>query len=415
MIGLLAGGAFAAYQIDGDLGDAIGQYSYAGRTASGFAPLTSDEMNSWFEPTSNPFTNSASGRHMTTAFSLGYQYGVPASLQLQTARNLFHGAKSLGILAGTADMYRSGRLASRVGAITPGMWLEGPIEALSRSANYIMNGKDEVPSWAKTIFGAGGGNRTNPLGAGFAANTALTDRFVTSLKSIESHFGKYGITGNVAKEFREQMLTGAFQARAYTGVPGSPVSTKMMKSGYTAMQKLHQTSLWKLLRQTGGSPSKIIEHIQDPNANRVVFRYTNNVKNARTAAAMEAGVYHAFDKVTNGTTNKLIEKGLYADVQKFVLSSMNRSRILSAGLTAVRIGAALSVVPAIAGSALTSLTNLSGRTMATIGQLRRTDFGGGDVLDTARLATERQRQMMAIQNSGMNARGLMGNEAQYYR
>ncbi len=54
------------------------------------------------------------------------------------------------------------------------------------------------------------------------------------------------------------------------------------------------------------------------------------------------------------------------------------------------------------------------RAAETIRSATRMDFGGDDVIASSRLASERQRQMAAINDSGLNARGLLGNEAQYY-
>jgi len=55
------------------------------------------------------------------------------------------------------------------------------------------------------------------------------------------------------------------------------------------------------------------------------------------------------------------------------------------------------------------------RLAPTVKGLFRTEFGNEmDVLSNARLATERQRAVAAIQNAHMNARYLMGNEAPMY-
>ena len=167
------------------------------------------------------------------------------------------------------------------------------------------------------------------------------------------------------------------------------------------------------------SASDFMERVQNPNAKRIAFRFTKNAAYARTASAMEAGAVHALKKTLGdeGYANLLKTKGaeLQADVQKFALAGTNRVRILSAATRVARAGAALTILPALAGAAISSGMEIAGRGIATLNALQRMDFGGGDVLDSARLATERQRQMMAIQNSGMNARGLLGSEATYYR
>lgn len=50
----------------------------------------------------------------------------------------------------------------------------------------------------------------------------------------------------------------------------------------------------------------------------------------------------------------------------------------------------------------------------TLREMTRQDFGSGKILMTSRMATERQRAIEAMQNSGMNARMLLGTEAAMY-
>jgi len=65
-------------------------------------------------------------------------------------------------------------------------------------------------------------------------------------------------------------------------------------------------------------------------------------------------------------------------------------------------------------SAYKTATEVVARAAPTMRMLTRMEFGTGEVLDSARMATERQRAVSAIQNAHMNARYLLGNEASLY-
>ena len=76
--------------------------------------------------------------------------------------------------------------------------------------------------------------------------------------------------------------------------------------------------------------------------------------------------------------------------------------------------AGTSFVLPLATGAIQKFGDMGQRLAETVRKASRPDFGGDDVIMSSRLASERQRQMAAIADSGINARGLLGNEAAYY-
>lgn len=93
-----------------------------------------------------------------------------------------------------------------------------------------------------------------------------------------------------------------------------------------------------------------------------------------------------------------------------VITRVRRARALKiAGATVMAVG----IGAEIASRAYRALPELAARTSQTLMKGVRMDFGGGQVLQSAALATERQRAMSAINNAQLNARYLMGNEAAY--
>lgn len=94
-----------------------------------------------------------------------------------------------------------------------------------------------------------------------------------------------------------------------------------------------------------------------------------------------------------------------------VVSRMRMAKVLrGAGIIAYAIPAVLQ-----AGMGMYNMINeVNSRMATTIHQLSSSEFGGGQVLDNARIATERQRAVQAIQSAHMNARYLLGSEASLY-
>lgn len=118
------------------------------------------------------------------------------------------------------------------------------------------------------------------------------------------------------------------------------------------------------------------------------------------------------------TTNKFvigggkdIAKTLGRDISEFttsVVTRLRRARMVKvAGATAMGVGISV----AVAKHAFRGLTEVTARLGSTVKGMLRMEFGSGEVLQNAALATERQRAIQAIQGAQMNARYLMGNEA----
>lgn len=106
------------------------------------------------------------------------------------------------------------------------------------------------------------------------------------------------------------------------------------------------------------------------------------------------------------------------DLQSAVsnMASTTISRVRAAKLLR-GIGVTAFVIPEVLRAGLGAyklVTEVASRTAPTIRRLTRMDFGAGDVLSNARVSTERQRAVAAIQSAHMNARYLMGNEAPMY-
>ena len=80
----------------------------------------------------------------------------------------------------------------------------------------------------------------------------------------------------------------------------------------------------------------------------------------------------------------------------------------------VRTVGAVAIAGYVAAEALEKGSEIINRSAATIQAMSSTEFGSGKFMDNANLASERQKQMAAITNAGLNARGLMGNEASRY-
>lgn len=78
------------------------------------------------------------------------------------------------------------------------------------------------------------------------------------------------------------------------------------------------------------------------------------------------------------------------------------------------IGVGLTAGAWLTKSVVQGMFSIPGRIAATSREFMRPEFGSGNVLQNARVSTERQRAVQAIQNAHMNARYLLGNEAVMY-
>ena len=127
--------------------------------------------------------------------------------------------------------------------------------------------------------------------------------------------------------------------------------------------------------------------------------------------------------IHRGTMDALRANGISASQQEVrqAAASFSRSRVvlgkfgLGTATFAARAVTVAGLAAMVAPAAARGVYNFVGRANATLSEFMKADFGSAAMIDNARLATERQRQMQAIQNSGLNARSLMGNEASYYR
>lgn len=414
MTGVLAGiaGLYGVGILAGSTGDALGQLSYASRVSDSYGPYTTADVDAWF-----PADTRAGHSSWYNHAKVGLENVLPTMLQVNTAMNLWNLGRSGGMIGlgnTLGDFYHTRRLGFIEGGTKASFFLGDLLRETGTMANYMLRGKAESPRWMDSIFGLGGENRRDPRAAGFSAPTGVYDRFVTSTNRIEQTFGKYGITGDSAKTFRQALLDKAYSTRA--GITGK--SSRFLHAWYQHRQGAHYEPIGKIL-SSSGSLSDAMERIRNPEAKRIAFRYSKSLPYARTARAMEAGTMHAVQQAlgADGFAAAMKTNGaaLTKDIQRFALAGTNRVRLLSAATRVARLGSALTILPALAGAAIQSTQEIIGRGIATLNTMQRMDFGGGDVIDSARLATERQRQMAAIQNSGLNARGLLGSEASYYK
>ena len=127
------------------------------------------------------------------------------------------------------------------------------------------------------------------------------------------------------------------------------------------------------------------------------------------------GVKQATERMKAATSRGAsISKGTIGVYQEHALNMKARIRRMRvakfAGYTALGVQAALGLAKGIIHVG----TQVPARLAATMTDMTRMDFGSGESLSNSRLATERQRAVSAIQNAQMNARYLLGNEAQLY-
>lgn len=126
----------------------------------------------------------------------------------------------------------------------------------------------------------------------------------------------------------------------------------------------------------------------------------------------------------NGLINYLDEP---KDIYKILESSKNKGMLMDAHLNAINtqrwlrlgkvvagVGIGVTVGAAVTKGIVRAAIDIPARLAATARELTRPEFGSGHVITNSRMSTDRQRAVHAIQNAQMNARYLMGSEANLY-
>ena len=131
-------------------------------------------------------------------------------------------------------------------------------------------------------------------------------------------------------------------------------------------------------------------------------------------AAKELGAIDSFSRgiLQGGVKSDIIKSSDIIERQ----SLMGVDRAAKFNLAKRFAGATLGIgmIAAAAKGILTSAVEIPARLRSTMRGLTRMEFGGGQVIQNSKMSTERQRALQAIQSAQMNARYLMGSEAQMY-
>jgi hypothetical protein len=101
-------------------------------------------------------------------------------------------------------------------------------------------------------------------------------------------------------------------------------------------------------------------------------------------------------------------------MQRQAFQVIGRVKLAKWAKLGIGAGIGLTTAAWLTRSVVQGALTLPGRVASTMRELVRPEFGSGEVLSNARVSTERQRAIQAIQNSHMNARYLLGGEASMY-
>jgi len=170
--------------------------------------------------------------------------------------------------------------------------------------------------------------------------------------------------------------------------------------------------------------SMVAERMTKNPASYLVSGGAKVVEGERLAAYGRLAVPSAADEVfgTIGSMRKAQQAGataldstaLQQGITNAVASNQRRMAWLRRGKQLAGVGLITAVGASLAKHAVRTAIEVPARLAATTRALTRPEFGGGEVISNAAVATERQRAIQAIQNAHLNARYLMGNEASLY-
>lgn len=141
----------------------------------------------------------------------------------------------------------------------------------------------------------------------------------------------------------------------------------------------------------------------------------NRGKYAKAYNTTYAAYMQAMQDKGNTAIGELYSSAAYREAaHTAATSAVHRMKIMNvargAAVAAYAIPAALDIVT----SGFKAVTQTMERTASTLRSVTQMEFGSDTLMQSGRMASERQRAVAAIQNSHMNARYLMGNEATLY-
>ena len=250
---------------------------------------------------------------------------------------------------------------------------------------------------------------------------------------MESTLESTRITNN--SELGKEYVQKLYKERARTG--STPIKPSFMSGDKTSKlfdlkeaRKKHITTAWDVITGSTSKSSKatrlerskdilfgnkgLVSEIGLGSEKDQIFKLKRwkmfNGKDAYAHAARS----EAFMSLATEQGAGAIKAGSKDVANKYSMmigNHINRSRLMrnvGGAYFGVQIAAEI-----VRGSFKAGMTGLS-RLGSTLKESRKMEFGGDDVLMNSRMSSERQRAIGEIQNAQMNARYLLGSEAQMY-
>jgi len=299
--------------------------------------------------------------------------------------------------------------------------------------------------------------------AGGKWSAGFLDRFYISPSSVESgladladnnvisHDTYYRLTENnlLQEEIAAEMYTGKRRiTKAGTGkrdriqkaIWGKYSPDEMVRGDYkryykSILRDRDTVSLWDIIKGEGpkrelgrwGELDRFVQRRASFFTGNNAVRFTHNMTGPRPFAMRftfqwnKAAYGRVYGQAAEAALRTMQDQGINAAsaavheaAHNIAATTVRRVRIAKM----IRgVGMAAYGVPMIVNAALGAykmVNEVVARAAPTVQMLTKMEFGGGEVLNNARTASERQRAMQAIQNAHMNARYLMGNEATMY-
>lgn len=408
------------------------------------------ESLNFTRPFSDKLTKARYGARALSGYTADLTYGIGELLDRLSPGSTPSDKKITKWLNKNVPRYTKDGLAAELALGERSQYASGFVEKFLYPRGKTMREVRRAlgPEWAHHLIGGGIKDEEVFIGEFFremrksASHIGDKARFATSPKvpwrdtgyirtvTIGDILGKFGEKDRFRKLITPEKVGRILKRDGLTGVAESlDLGIKqgqkaaigwvgMGRRGIPGVRKLSSRALDEVLA------SRMQQYLMNTDPAYMAARNASTMLGSITQAQMQGREYSIWGAgrgvdlpSETAATAKLDEKTMKRILR--VGDRIDRRAMIRASVGMVARAATVGMVAySVLGAAVPAVVQGMARTAARMGntmrEITRQDFGSGQVLLNSRMATERQRAIEAIQNTGMNARSLLGTEAAMY-
>ncbi len=288
-------------------------------------------------------------------------------------------------------------------------------DLLGRPPKYTMVDKlTIVPKDLNTVVRAITEGTTETIGKDKKLETIL----LNNLHAMQEQYQGYGIGAPLSTKIKQKLKHIPERVREFVSkdVPqGWAISKPQVTKGTKEAENAIRNLLPKQLRFASNPRLTARVSLGREKASlRLPWKYRLSIGGAwkqREANMMNLALVQSLRDA--GLSKEVVEGGTKM-IDNYVMRYVNRVGYARFAKLAAAVEFIPGIATYVAGAAFRGAMNVPSAVGKKLRSVVSPEFGRGDIVMNSRMATERQRAAMAIQDSQYNARYLLGNEAAMY-